>query len=258
MGGGSAPEARSNVWSEASLRAFWEPELDFPEHYFSNKYGVRIIAELRHHISAGDKVLDYGCGRGALSQRLCKDIGAEVWATDNLTAAVQATSQLNAINPCFRGAFRIEEIRRSEVVFDTVAAIEVLEHLSDRALRGILHDRVRPAPPVGISDRHDAESRAPGKQGRIVPVLRDDLPSGAARQDRGCRATRGLGRSRRLYVETGARDGFLANQAPSPVAQPTRGGRARAAAPHGCLRAVRSSSPDHAISMSASVATFPM
>jgi 2-polyprenyl-3-methyl-5-hydroxy-6-metoxy-1,4-benzoquinol methylase len=139
---------RSDVWSEAAVRAFWERELDFPEHYFSAKYGPRIITELRRYISAGGKVLDYGCGRGALSERLCLDIGAEVWATDGLPGAVTVTNRLNATRPGFHGAFHLEEIRRFAGIFDAIVAIELLEHLADTALRDFFSTAgalVRPA-----------------------------------------------------------------------------------------------------------------
>nr|WP_243716821.1 methyltransferase domain-containing protein [Actinomadura darangshiensis] len=131
------------MWTDAALRAFWERELCFPEHYFSHKHGARLTRALRPHISGGDEVLDYGCGRGHLSERICRDLGAEVWATDSLQGALEATNRLNASNPGFRGAVPIEEFRSAADRFDSIVAVEVLEHLADDALRAFFDTAAR-------------------------------------------------------------------------------------------------------------------
>ena len=80
-------------------------------------------------------MLDYGCGRGMLTARLCQELNATVWATDHLAAAVRTAERLNAGQPGFQGACSVESIRESAGRFDSIVAVELLEHLTDDGLR---------------------------------------------------------------------------------------------------------------------------
>jgi 2-polyprenyl-3-methyl-5-hydroxy-6-metoxy-1,4-benzoquinol methylase len=119
------------TWTREALDRFWSWELQFPEHYFANKYGSAILTELRPYLGKGQKVLDFGCGMGFLSALIAQDPRVQVWGVDRHPDAVRMTNERNGSYPNFRGGFRFEEILRLGVRFDRVVAVEVLEHLED-------------------------------------------------------------------------------------------------------------------------------
>lgn len=116
-------------WDSVALRKFWDWERNFPEHYFTNKYGRSIVQFLRRYIKPGQRVLDYGCGTGFLVTRLIQELKVNVWATDSNEHSVTLTRERNETHALFGGAIVTHQLPRLGVTFDRVVAVEVLEHL---------------------------------------------------------------------------------------------------------------------------------
>ncbi|MCC6619408.1 MAG: methyltransferase domain-containing protein [Chloroflexi bacterium] len=85
----------------------------------------------RHHIAAGEAVLDVGCGAGALTQRLL-DAGFAATATDLDVGDYRATAPVLAWDVT-------DPDTRPEQMFAAILAIEVLEHVENplAALRNL-------------------------------------------------------------------------------------------------------------------------
>src|SRR5437016_2401246 len=86
---------------------------------------------LRSHVRAGERVLDLGCGDGALAATLLS-VGAEVLAAD---VAQGALARAAAANPALETALVPLEgpLPFAESAFDVVWAGEVIEHVADTA-----------------------------------------------------------------------------------------------------------------------------
>ena len=72
------------------------------------------------------KILDWGCGEGALSQRLV-DLGHEVFAVDMDAESFKANCQFIQIN--FNNKNEVEKFLEKKYDFDIVLGIEVIEHV---------------------------------------------------------------------------------------------------------------------------------
>lgn len=116
-------------WDSSALRRFWDWERNFPEHYFTNKYGRSILQVLRRYLEPGQRVLDYGCGMGFLVAHLMRELKVNVWATDSNEYSVELTQERNEPHELFGGAVLTHQLPGLRVRFDRVVAVEVLEHL---------------------------------------------------------------------------------------------------------------------------------
>ena len=112
-------------------------DIDKPAQYYR---GIRVKADLGLHddvvsklvpqLKAGSKVLDFGCGEGALSQRLA-DIGADVLAVDVDRDAFKASTPFVRVD--FNDSSDVSRfIEGHRSVFDIVLGVEVIEHVENR------------------------------------------------------------------------------------------------------------------------------
>lgn len=82
------------------------------------------------------KVLDFGCGDGRLSQELAKCGVSEVVGVDISERAIGFARVFNSANSCRFFCGDIEKL--PEEGFDVAVAMEVLEHISDDLIDGVL------------------------------------------------------------------------------------------------------------------------
>ncbi len=105
------------------------------------RYGDGVHPKHRHmryhdffiaRVSAGERVLDVGCGNGYLAQRMAADGGATVVGVDIVPANIEKARRLHA-HPAV--TFETGDILRAIPGggFDVVAMSNVLEHLPDRS-----------------------------------------------------------------------------------------------------------------------------
>lgn len=95
----------------------------------------------------GGRVLDVGCGRGALSDAIRK-AGWEVWGIEqNADACTTARGRLNRLLEADLLDFKITEQQLGETRFDCLIFSDVLEHLYDP--RGVLENYLQYVKPGG-------------------------------------------------------------------------------------------------------------
>lgn len=122
---------RPMPWNDETVGRFWAWQSQFPESYFTNLFGDRIVRRLRPHLRAeGGEVLDYGCGLGFLPRHLAS-LGLKVWATDFSPEAIAKTVERNRNVAGFMGAQTVAELIGQGRTFARIVTVEVIEHLDD-------------------------------------------------------------------------------------------------------------------------------
>lgn len=126
-------------WTEGRVSRFWDWQSQFPENYFTYQFGATIVASLKQYLRGRSRVLDYGCGVGYLLPHLCREV-REVYGADPSEQSVLRVKEKFAALPNFKGAFLIKDLHQRHETFDAVVCVEVVEHLSDNVLDGVLAD----------------------------------------------------------------------------------------------------------------------
>lgn len=124
---------RQLAWTDETVTRFWGWQSQFPETYFTNLFGGRIVRRLRSSLSGVGSVLDYGCGVGFLVPHLAA-LSGKVWAADFSPDSVAAANERNRGVTNFQGARMVADLVQAGQSFDRVLAVEVIEHLSDEHL----------------------------------------------------------------------------------------------------------------------------
>jgi 2-polyprenyl-3-methyl-5-hydroxy-6-metoxy-1,4-benzoquinol methylase len=126
-------------WTRERVSRFWDWQSQYPEVYFTYLFGPAIVASLKDHLKGRRRILDFGCGVGYLLPHLCAH-APEVYGADPSEQSVMRTNERLAGTASFKGAFLIDDLRARNLSFDAVLCIEVVEHLDDAALEGVLAD----------------------------------------------------------------------------------------------------------------------
>lgn len=137
-------------WTPERIARFWDWQAQYPEAYFAYLFGDAIARSLRRYIAGRERVLDYGCGVGYLLPHLCR-YALKVYGADPSRESVARTNERLAGTKSFQGAFLVTELRAQQTRFDTILAIEVIEHLDDAELAAVLADIRAMLAPRGIA-----------------------------------------------------------------------------------------------------------
>jgi len=125
------------LWNDQLINKFWDFYSQFPEEYFTYKYGKNIVDELTSNIQPGSKILDYGCGTGFLIKHFI-DKGFETYGTDTSPKSLYFVNAQYKNSSNFKGAYLLEEILNLDIKFDVIPVVEVIEHLNDEHLSILL------------------------------------------------------------------------------------------------------------------------
>jgi 2-polyprenyl-3-methyl-5-hydroxy-6-metoxy-1,4-benzoquinol methylase len=126
-------------WNDQLINKFWDFYSQFPEEYFTYKYGKNIVDQIATHFARGSNVLDYGCGTGFLIRHFI-DKGFDTYGTDSSPKSIDFVNNQYKNSPKFKGAFLLDEIIELDTKFDIIPVIEVIEHLNDEHLTLLLNN----------------------------------------------------------------------------------------------------------------------
>jgi 2-polyprenyl-3-methyl-5-hydroxy-6-metoxy-1,4-benzoquinol methylase len=136
-------------WTPERIARFWDWQSQYPEQYFTFQFGRQIAGSLSPFLKGRKRILDYGCGVGHLLPHLCND-ATEAYGADPSAESVARTNGRLSGTPGFRGAYLIGDLKRLEVKFDAILAMEVIEHLGDAELKSVLLDFEALLAPGGV------------------------------------------------------------------------------------------------------------
>jgi 2-polyprenyl-3-methyl-5-hydroxy-6-metoxy-1,4-benzoquinol methylase len=127
-------------WTPQRVQSFWDYESQFPQRYFTYTRASSLVARVKPFLKDARRIVDYGCGRGYLTEQLL-NLGSEVVAADYSPDSVAVVADRFTGRANFQGAFEVGELESRGESFDAIFVVEVIEHLTDEALAE-LFDRV--------------------------------------------------------------------------------------------------------------------
>lgn len=136
-------------WTPERIARFWANEARTPGNYFTFQFGKRMARTIAPYVRDSGSLLDYGSGPGFLVRHLAAGTGLQITAADTSPEAVEAARRNNADVPNFRGAWLVDELRRSGDTFGAIVAAETVEHIDDAGLAVFFEDMRRFLAPSG-------------------------------------------------------------------------------------------------------------
>jgi SAM-dependent methyltransferase len=124
------PQDRPFEWTEENVTAFWDFECNFPDRYFTYHNADGMIKQLHKYIADAESILDYGCGTGLLLARLAEQ-GYRVAGADTSEHSLEGVRHRLQRYGSFLGAFTPDALLAEGRQFDTILAVELVEHLHD-------------------------------------------------------------------------------------------------------------------------------
>ena len=126
-------------WTPELITRYWDWQSQYPEEYFTFNFGAKIAQSLEPYLASRERVLDFGCGVGHLLPHLCAP-SRRVYGADTSPESIARTNERLVGTPSFEGAFLVSELRKRGEQFDAIVVVEVIEHLYDDGLDGIVGD----------------------------------------------------------------------------------------------------------------------
>jgi 2-polyprenyl-3-methyl-5-hydroxy-6-metoxy-1,4-benzoquinol methylase len=154
------------AWTDAEVARFWDfiSQLKLSkELYFSHIYGAHLLRQASPWVTLpGARVLDYGCGPGYLWPHLQRYQPAKLAGLDFSPSSVACVQREYSAWPNFAGATHVSSLPSPLAAgsFDVITSIEVIEHLHDGHLDGMLAECARLLRPGGrllLTTPHDED-----------------------------------------------------------------------------------------------------
>lgn len=142
-------DAQPLQWTNELVQKFWDYQSRSPDAYFTSQFGAQIAGAVLDFIPRHARILDYACGTGALTGHLLR-AGLSVAACDLSRDSVEIVQGKYQKQPGFLGAFSIAEMALTDLRFDAVVLVELVEHVDDQVLQRISDDVRRVLAPGGV------------------------------------------------------------------------------------------------------------
>lgn len=140
-------------WDDEKISRFWDFLSSNPlieETYFSRQVGDALINEVERYIPLNGKILDFGCGKGFLIDKLlCR--GFTCQGADFSDESVSLVSKKFHDRSGFDGVVQVRngKVPFSNESFDVVMMVETLEHLLPAVRESIMTELRRIIQPEG-------------------------------------------------------------------------------------------------------------
>ena len=131
------PPGQQIEWTPERVTSFWNFECTFPNRYFSYSNADGLLKRLAKYLVGPVSILDYGCGTGLLLARLAER-GHRVAGSDTSEQSLKAVRRRLRKYANFLGALTPDELLAEGMQFDTILAVELVEHLYDDRLDDVL------------------------------------------------------------------------------------------------------------------------
>lgn len=146
---------RHNVeWTDEKVGRFWDflnNYNPFQDEWFTKQVGDAILTFVCKYCKINGKILDYGAGKGYLSQLLSREYPVNLWGCDFSEEAVKYNNTLLKNEKNYEGCIKIKEFP-SDIPndqFDLIFLIEAIEHLNDNYFNSTLNEIQRILKPGG-------------------------------------------------------------------------------------------------------------
>jgi 2-polyprenyl-3-methyl-5-hydroxy-6-metoxy-1,4-benzoquinol methylase len=137
------------IWTDELVARFWANYTAHPDMYFAQQMGRRLIDVVRPYLRGRKRILDLGCGTGALTGHLLT-AGFSVAGADVSGESLETVRGRFEGRPGFLGVRRLEDLDRQPETFDAVFLVEVVEHLSDQHLEATMRRLRSVVAPDGV------------------------------------------------------------------------------------------------------------
>lgn len=132
------------TWDESKIAHFWNYVAQSEAHqadYFAKQVGSGVVKFLRCVVPLEGRILDYGCGPGYLSEHLVR-YGIRCEGCDVSKNSVDAVNERFKGNDLWGGAKLSGEERLPypDDTFDLIICVEIIEHVLDIHMKGILQE----------------------------------------------------------------------------------------------------------------------
>ena len=143
------PEIAQMEWTPDRVQRFWDYESQFQQRYFTYSRAGSLMRRVRPHLRGVDRVIDFGCGRGYLTEALLR-LGIDVAAADFSPDSVAFVARRFDGRSNFLGAFEVADVESRGEKFAAIFVVEVIEHLTDEALHELFGRVQRLAEPSAL------------------------------------------------------------------------------------------------------------
>ena len=130
---------KSLKWTDDLVKKFWDYQSQYPDNYFANLYGAKIVETIKPYVPQRSHILDYACGTGAIIKYLLR-AGFYTTACDLSLDSVAYVQQSYVSEPLFQGAETVSKLTQNEQKFDAIIMVEFVEHVDDNVLEKTITD----------------------------------------------------------------------------------------------------------------------
>ena len=127
-------------WDDEKVKRFWDNKTTDNADYFAKAVGQHVLKTINKKTPLKNiEVLDYGSGPGHLFE-YTKKYNMKYSAIDFSTESVKYMKTNFGSDPLFKNGYLHSEIKDIDSSFDMIISCEVIEHLDDEKLDGMIKD----------------------------------------------------------------------------------------------------------------------
>jgi SAM-dependent methyltransferase len=133
------------VWTSEKVGRFWDYENNerkYQGNWFTLQVGDGIYNYTKKFLPKNGRILDYGAGKGFLTQKILEKSSLVVDCAEFSEAGLENIRKLVSHYPCFGQTIQIKNfpLNVSNSMYDCIYFVETIEHLTDEFLMPTLYE----------------------------------------------------------------------------------------------------------------------